>query len=85
MNIVVCVGDSCYAKDSCKIAGEFRKLIREYRLNDVSVSASFCMRHCSPKGISAEIGSKLVTGITQENVNGVFKKYVLNPAACLSR
>lgn len=85
MNIVVCVGSSCYSKGSCSIARGFQKLIQKYDLNDVTVSASFCMGHCSQQGVSVKINGEFVNGVTAENVEEVFAKYVLSPVTCLSR
>lgn len=84
-NIVICVGDSCYSKGSCEIARKFRQLIQEYNLDGIVVSASFCMQHCSPEGVSVQIDGKQVNGVTPENVDDVFKEYVLSKATCFSR
>lgn len=84
-NIVVCVGDSCYSKGSCEVAKKFLQLIREYNLEGIMVNASFCMQHCSPEGVSVQIGDEQVNGVTPRNVDDVFKKYVLSKVACLSR
>ncbi len=84
-NIVICVGNSCYSKGSCGIARELRKLIEKYNLSDVTVSASFCMKHCSPEGVSMQIDGNVVNGVTPENLGDVFAKYVLSSVACPSR
>ncbi len=85
MEIVICVGNCCYSKGACEIAGEFQKLIHAYDLSDVTVSASFCMKHGSSEGVSVEIDGNLVDGVTPENAKDVFAKYVLHPVARVSR
>ena len=85
MNIVVCVGSSCYSKDSCGVIRELRKLIQKYDLSDVTVSASFCLGHCSREGVAVEIDGERMNGVTAENAKNIFEKCVLSSAACSSR
>lgn len=76
MNIVIGVGDSGSFKNSCDIAGEFHRLIRKYNVKDAAVSASYCIGRCSKRGTPVMIDGSLLNGVTAENAEEIFRKYV---------
>ena len=85
MNIVVCVGNPCHAKGSCDIIRGFQELIRKYRLEGVTVNATFCTGHCTKQGVFVQIGGDAVEGVTADNLESIFSRYVLEPVACASK
>lgn len=80
MNIVVCVGSSCHLKGSYDIIKGFQRLIAEHHLEDtVTLSASFCLGHCTQQGVAMKIDDEFAEGVCVDNMESVFEKYVLKP------
>ena len=84
MEIIVCVGKTCREKGSCDVIKGFQQLIEENHLEDIAVSASCCLGHCSRQGVAVQIGGEFVSGVSANNLKAVFARYVLQPAVCAS-
>lgn len=79
MNIYICVGSSCHLKGSYDIIREFQRLTKLYDLESrVNLNASFCLGHCT-QGVSVKIDDTFAEGVSVDNVEDVFQRYVLEP------
>lgn len=79
MDIYICVGSSCHLKGSYDIIREFQRLVKLYDLESrVNLNASFCLGHCA-QGVSVKIDDTFTEGVSVDNVEDVFQKYVLEP------
>lgn len=85
MEIVVCVGKTCREKGACNLIKGFQKLIEENNLEDITVSASCCLGSCSRQGVAVQFGDEFISGVTANNMEAVFARYVLQPVVCTSR
>ncbi len=79
MTILVCVGSSCHLKGSYDIITLFKERIKKEKLDDkVTLKATFCLGNCGVAGVSIKVDDDLITGVTKDNFDEVFKTYVLN-------
>ncbi len=77
MNISVCVGSSCHLRGSYDIIELMKKNIEKYGLEDtVNLGAAFCLGKCT-NGVSIKIDDDIICGVSPENFDEIFKKYVL--------
>jgi NADH:ubiquinone oxidoreductase subunit E len=77
MDIQICVGSSCHMKGSYPIIKLFEGWIATYGLEDkVQLRAAFCLGDCT-RGVAMRIDGKPVTGLTVQNAEDVFQRYVL--------
>ncbi|MCI8283774.1 MAG: (2Fe-2S) ferredoxin domain-containing protein [Firmicutes bacterium] len=75
--ITVCVGSSCHMKGSHRVIDRLGELIEENNLqNDVELKASFCMEQCTGN-IGAVIDDKVITDLTRDNVDEVFRREII--------
>ncbi len=81
LNVNVCIGSSCHLKGAPKVIELFKQAIAENHLEDrVNLGASFCLGHCA-EGVSVKIGEEIVTGVSVDNFETIFQKYVLEALA----
>lgn len=80
MDIYICVGSSCHLKGSYDVIEIFQDCIKKYQRDDVTLKASFCMGHCTG-GVSVKFGDKFCEGVSKDNAEEIFKKYVLGEKA----
>jgi len=77
MEIYVCIGSSCHLKGSYDIINRMKERIAECKLEDkVTLKASFCLGCCTD-GVSVKFGDQVVTGVSAENFDEIFDRYVL--------
>lgn len=78
MNIYVCVGSSCHLKGSYPIIELMKEHLAKNNLTEkVKLSAAFCLGKCASAGVSVKFNDEIVTGVTPDNFEEVFNKYVL--------
>lgn len=78
MEIKVCVGSSCHLRGSYDIINLMKEAISTNNLDaEVVLGAAFCLGKCT-SGVTVKIGDEVVTGVSKENFNEIFNKYVLN-------
>ena len=78
MIISVCVGSSCHLKGSYDVIELFKSAIASNNLEDkVTLKATFCLGKCGVAGVTVKIDNEIITGVTTENFNEVFKTNVL--------
>lgn len=78
MEIKVCVGSSCHLRGSYDIINLMKSAIAANQLDaEVELGAAFCLGKCT-SGVTVKIGEQVVTGVSKENFNEVFDKYVLS-------
>lgn len=78
MVISVCVGSSCHLKGSYDVIQLFKEAIAANALeSQVTLKATFCLGKCGVAGVSVKIDNEIITGVTAENFNQIFKEYVL--------
>ncbi|TEB08505.1 NADH dehydrogenase subunit E [Pelotomaculum schinkii] len=76
LTIQVCVGSSCFLRGSKKVIAEIEQLIKHYKLEDlVTLKGNFCLERCN-EGSTVMIGDKIFTGVSIDNVTGLFEKEV---------
>ena len=79
MDIHVCVGSSCHIKGSYPIIELLKEEIASHHLEDkIHLKASFCLGKCSSEGVSIKINDEIICGLTQENFDDFFQKYILS-------
>lgn len=77
LTIHICVGSSCYLKGSQEIVDIYLRLIEERFLKDkVQLKGAFCLKNCS-SGITIMIEEEIITEVTRENCEQIFKEKVL--------
>ena len=82
MEISVCVGSSCHIKGSYSIINRMKEKISYHHLEDkVNLKASFCLGKCSSSGVSIKIDDEVVCGVSTDNFDDVFQKYILEKLA----
>ena len=78
MIISVCVGSSCHLKGSYDVIELFKSAIASNNLEDkVTLKATFCLGKCGVAGVTVKIDNEIITGVTTENFNEIFKENVL--------
>lgn len=78
MIVSVCVGSSCHLKGSYDVIQLFKEALAVNKLEDkVTLKATFCVGKCGVAGVSVKIDNEIVTGVTTENFNQIFKEYIL--------
>ena len=76
--IYVCVGSSCHLKGSHTIVKLMKEAIAKHNIEDkVTLKATFCLGKCGVAGVSVKINDEIITGVTTENFDEVFKTNVL--------
>lgn len=79
MTILVCVGSSCHLKGSYDVINLMKEAIAKNHLEDkVTLKATFCLGNCGVAGVSIKVDDQIITGITKENFDDNFNKYVLS-------
>lgn len=79
MNIYVCVGSSCHLKGSYDIINLMKENIEKNGLTDkVKLSAAFCLGKCTAEGVSIKVNDEVISGVSKDNFDEIFKKHVLN-------
>ena len=77
MEINVCVGSSCHLRGSYQIINLMKENLEKNGLTDkVNLSAAFCLGHCTD-GVSIKVDDEIITGVSPENFDQIFSKYVL--------
>ena len=78
MEILICVGSSCHLKGSYDVINLFKEAVKNNNLeNDVTLRGTFCLGKCASLGVTIKVDNEIITGVTKENFDEVFKKYVL--------
>lgn len=78
MNIFVCVGSSCHLSGSAKIVELMKNAVERNNLNDkVNLSGAFCLGKCT-EGVSVKFDDEIVCGVSEDNFDETFQKYVLD-------
>lgn len=79
MTILVCVGSSCHLKGSYDIINLMKENIAKNNLQDkVILKATFCLGKCGVAGVSIKVDDQIITGVTKDNFDEIFNKYVLS-------
>lgn len=79
MTVLVCVGSSCHLKGSYVIIELFKaRLIKENLEDKVTLKGTFCLGKCGVAGISIQVDDQIITGVTINNFDEVFEKFVLS-------
>lgn len=77
MEIYVCIGSSCHLRGSYDIIELLKKNIKLNNLEDkIDLKASFCLGKCT-SGVTIKVNGEIITGVSKENFDEVFNKYVL--------
>lgn len=78
MTIYVCVGSSCHLKGSYEIISLMNDSIEKNNLKDsVELKAAFCLGKCTD-GVSIKVDEEIITGVSKDNFEAIFDKYVLS-------
>ncbi len=77
MEIYVCIGSSCHLRGSYDIIELLKKNIKLNNLEEkIDLKASFCLGKCT-SGVTIKVNDEIITGVSKENFDEVFNKYVL--------
>ena len=78
MDIYVCVGSSCHLRGSYDIINLMKENLEKNGLTDkINLSAAFCLGKCT-NGVSIKVNDEIICGVSKDNFNDVFQKYVLD-------
>ena len=78
MIISVFVGSSCHLKGSYDVIESFKSALASNNLEDkVTLKATFCLGKCGVAGVTVKIDNEIITGVTTENFDEIFKTNVL--------
>lgn len=78
VEIKICIGSSCFLKNSQGIVEFFQNKIAQEGLEQkVSLSGSFCAGKCNRIGVTIHINDVVYTGITLESINEFWNKNVI--------
>lgn len=76
MTITICIGSSCYLKNSKEIVAILERLIALHHLQEqVELVGSFCLGHCT-EGVCVKIGEELFS-LSPATTEAFFQKEVL--------
>ena len=79
MTVLICVGSSCHLKGSYEIIELFKERVKKEKLEDkVTHKGTFCLGKCAIAGVSIQVDDQIITGVTPNNFDDVFNKYVLS-------
>lgn len=79
MTVLVCVGSSCHLKGSYDIIELFKARLAKENLEDkVTLKSIFCLGKCDEAGVSIQVDNQVITGVTPNNFDDVFTKYILS-------
>lgn len=79
MTIEICLGSSCHVKGSKKIFALVEKAIKDNKLEKkVKIAGTLCLGQCGSDGVNVKINDEIVTGLTVENFDEIFKSKVLD-------
>lgn len=77
MKIYVCVGSSCHLRGSYDVINLMKENIEKNNLQDsVELSGAFCLGKCTD-GVSIKVDDEVICGVSKDNFDEVFSKYVL--------
>ncbi|MFZ5652695.1 MAG: [FeFe] hydrogenase, group A [Bacillota bacterium] len=83
VSVSVCVGTGCFLSGSYDVLNKFSDLIRLYGLEDrVRLNGTFCLEHCD-RGVSVKVDDEIITGVTPENAEHLFRTRIVLPAEAL--
>lgn len=78
MEVRVCIGSSCHLRGSYDIINLMKSHLDENGLNDkVNIAAAFCLGKCG-EGVSIKVDDTVISGVTKENFNEIFEKYIMS-------
>ncbi|GEM_PF-98418 len=76
VDVYVCMGTGCYLRGSYHVLNKFIEMARHLNLEEfINVKGTFCLEHCD-SGVSIKANDEIVTGVTDENAEQVFKAHV---------
>lgn len=80
IDVAVCVGTGCYLRGSYDVLERFTHLAESDEFAGVvNLKATFCLEKCD-QGVSVKVGEKIITGVTAENAEKVFRAEVASAA-----
>lgn len=78
VTISVCLGSACHLKGANGVLDAFLALIEKHKAQAaVQMSGNFCQGRCT-EGVVVQIGERIITHVTRDQVYELFAKYVLN-------
>ena len=73
IDIKVCIGSSCFLKNSSAIVQYLKNRIEKENLSDeIILSGSFCAGKCNRVGVTIFVNNEIYTGITAESIAQFF-------------
>ena len=79
IDIKVCIGSSCFLKNSSAIVEYLKNRIEKENLSDkIILSGSFCAGKCNRVGVTIFVNNEIYTGITAESIAQFFD-YKIKP------
>lgn len=72
MVVKICVGSSCHLRGSYDVIEEFKRLVKEYGVeNRVELQATFCVDNCI-NGVSVLADGVLIHNANKDNAENLF-------------
>ncbi len=79
VNIAVCVGSSCHLNGSYDVIEAMKKALKDNNIEDkVVLKGTFCLNKCGNHGVNIKVDDEIITGVTLDNFEEVFEKYILS-------
>ena len=79
VNVAVCVGSSCHLNGSYDVIEAMKKALKDNNIEDkVVLKGTFCLNKCGNHRVNIKVDDEIITGVTLDNFEEVFKKYILS-------
>ncbi len=75
VNVVVCVGSSCFLRGAPQVIAEFEKIAEELGPRKFEVKGSFCMERCTD-GVTVKVGDEILTAVSPDDARKIFEEHV---------
>lgn len=78
INVLVCTQGHCKQHCAQMVLSRFQALVSAHGMEEqVRISSSDCLGVCRD-GVTVQVGQSLYTGITEDTMDFVFERYVLD-------
>lgn len=84
INISICFGSACYLRGAYGVVNSFKELLTKHQVDGVvEIKGEFCQGHCM-EGVVIKIDDEIVTHVSKDNVEDIFREKVLERVICKS-
>lgn len=82
LKIAICFGSACHLRGAYGVVNAFKELLTKYHVEGiVEIMGEFCQGRCM-EGVVIKIDDEIITHVSKDNVEDIFKKKVLERVTC---